>query len=418
MPKRHYSQLVAAISAALLPISTWVQADPTDVYSFDAVVVTASKTAQKLGEVDGTMTLIQDDTIEKNLVNSVANLFEFTPAITVSGAGNRGDSPINIRGITGNRVLVNVDGVRQPKNLNFGFLNSSRHFIDVNTLKQVEVIPGPASSLYGSDALGGVVSYTTKEAADLLPDEADGLAGQAKLGYDGSNKAWSESATLAARQGQVESLAVITHRQGHEIKNKGQQAGTGTSREQADPKDTKDLSVLSKVKIQLDDQQALKLTAEHVNNDETIDAKSNTLANTIYQDEKSRTRVSAAYSNAKPTAAFDSMSARLDWQKAQTDQLATYLSSGRPASYDSDYDENTTAINLDFKKQLNTASTQHQLSYGAVADNTKFTQWRNSSSTGYCAWHAALYESISGSLRSRSNQTGRDGFQYHSWATL
>ncbi|TXH72172.1 MAG: TonB-dependent hemoglobin/transferrin/lactoferrin family receptor [Thiothrix sp.] len=381
MPNRQYS-LAAAISLALLPISTWVHADPRDIYSFDAVVVTASKSAQKIGDVDGSMMLIQDDTIEKNLVNSIDDLFEFTPASNVSGAGNRGNSPINIRGITGNRVLVNVDGVRQPKNLNFGFLSSSRHFIDVNTLKQVEVIPGPASSLYGSDALGGVVSYTTKEAADLLPDDLDGLAGNAKLGYDGSTKGWSESATLAGRHGKVESLAVITHRQGHEIKNKGDKAGTGSSREQADPKDTKDLSVLGKLNIKLDAQQAFKFTAEHVNNDEDIDAKSNTLANTVYTDEKSRTRFTAEYATTKPTVAFDSLSARIDWQQANTDQLATYLSSGRAASYDSDYDEKTTAVHLDLKKQLHGAGAEHQLSYGATAENTEFTQWRNSSSTG------------------------------------
>lgn len=381
MPNRQYS-IAAAISLALLPISTWVHADPTDIYSFDAVVVTASKSAQKIGDVDGSIMLIQDDAIEKNLVNSIDDLFEFTPAINVSGASNRGNSPINIRGITGNRVLVNVDGVRQPKNLNFGFLSSSRHFIDVNTLKQVEVIPGPASSLYGSDALGGVVSYTTKEATDLLPDDMNGLTGNAKLSYDSSTKGWSESTIVARRQGKLESLAVITHRQGHEIKNKGDKAGTGSSREQADPKDTKDLSVLGKLKIKLGDQQALKITAEHVNNDEDIDAKSNTLANTVYTDEKSRTRFSAEYTAAKPTLAFDSLSARIDWQKANTDQLATYLLSGRAASYDSDYNEKTTAFHLDLKKQLHGVGTEHQLSYGAAAENTKFTQWRNSSSTG------------------------------------
>lgn len=382
MPKRQYSQLAAAISAASLPISTWVQADPNDIYSFEAVVVTASKSAQKLGDVNGSMTLIQADTIDQHLANSVDDLFEFTPGISVSGAGNRGNSPINIRGITGNRILVNVDGVRQPKNLNFGFLSSSRHFIDLNTLKQVEVIPGPASSLYGSDALGGVVSYTTKEAADLLADDANGLAGHAKLGYDGANQGWSESATLATRKGSVESLAIITHSQGHEIKNKGKKGGTGITREQADPKDTQDLSLFGKVKIKLDDEQTLKLTAEQVNNDEDIDAKSNTLANTVYDDKKNRTRVSAEYNTTQPTAAFDNLNARLDWQKAKTDQLATYLSSGRTASYDSDYKENTVALNLDFKKQLTSSNTEHQLSYGAAAENTKFTQWRNSSSTG------------------------------------
>ncbi|PID64474.1 MAG: hypothetical protein CR963_00575, partial [Gammaproteobacteria bacterium] len=113
---------------------------------FDTLVVTASKTEQRLGDVSGTMAVINAEDVQASIVDSVDDLFRFTPGVSAPDA--RADS-ISIRGIDGNRVLVTVDGVKQPKKLDYGPLKSGRNFIDPNTLKQVEVVPGPASSLYG-----------------------------------------------------------------------------------------------------------------------------------------------------------------------------------------------------------------------------------------------------------------------------
>ncbi len=371
------------LSCSLLTLATiTTTASAEDVFSLDTVVVSASKTAQKQGETDGTMSVVKQESIQKNMASSVDEIFKYTPSVTVSGAGNRGDSPINIRGITGNRVLTNVDGVRQPKALSFGFLSSSRHFLDPNTLKQVEVIPGPASSLYGSDALGGVVSYITKNPDDIFQEEGNGIGGSTNLHYDGSDKGFSKSVSLAGRKNNIESMLVVTQQDSEETKNKGERAGTGATREIADPQDTKDMNILGKVKIDAGKGQTLKLTAEQNKTEENIQALSNSLANTVYKDEKQRARVSAEYQLESATAAFDQVTARLDWQKTDTDQLATYVSRGAPASYDSDYREDTLALNVDFEKDLTFGNNEHRIHYGLNTEQTDYEQLRNSSASG------------------------------------
>lgn len=370
------------LSCSLLTLIAATNATAEEVFSLDTVVVSASKSAQKQGETDGSMSVVKQESIQKNMASSVDEIFKYTPSVTVSGSGIRGDSPINIRGITGNRVLTNVDGVRQPKALSFGFLSSSRHFLDPNTLKQVEVIPGPASSLYGSDALGGVVSYITKDPDDIFQEEGNGIGGSTNLHYDGSDNGFSKSVSVAGRKGNVESMLVVTQQDGEETENKGERAGTGATRDIADPQDTKDMNILGKVKILSGKGQTLKLTAEQNKTEENTQALSNSLANTVYKDEKQRSRLSAEYQLESATAAFDQVTARLDWQKTDTDQLATYISGGRPSSYDSDYKEDTTVFNLDFEKDLDTTSTAHTLSYGLNTEKTDYEQWRNSSTSG------------------------------------
>ena len=66
-------------------------------------------------------------------------------------------------------MLTQVDGVPTIDEYNFGaFMTARRDFVDVDALKTVEIVRGPASSLYGSDALGGVVSFLTKDPEDYL----------------------------------------------------------------------------------------------------------------------------------------------------------------------------------------------------------------------------------------------------------
>ena len=68
-------------------------------------------------------------------------------------------------------MRVQTDGIAMPTSFNIGsFSNANRNFTDLDTLKRVEIVRGPASSLYGSDALGGVVAFVTKDPADYLKD--------------------------------------------------------------------------------------------------------------------------------------------------------------------------------------------------------------------------------------------------------
>ncbi|KAG0919509.1 hypothetical protein G6F32_016111 [Rhizopus arrhizus] len=84
-----------------------------------------------------------------------------------------------------------------PTSFNIGsFSNANRNFTDLDTLKRVEIVRGPASSLYGSDALGGVVAFVTKDPADYLKDGKDSYVGL-KFGYDGEWKGLLGGVTTA-----------------------------------------------------------------------------------------------------------------------------------------------------------------------------------------------------------------------------
>lgn len=370
---------------ALTLIAPLAIADNTtgSVKYFDTIVVTSSKNEQKLGDVAGSIDVITGEQIEKNMVDSVDDLFKYTPSVTVSGAGIRGNSPINIRGISDNRILVTVDGVRQPKTLSFGFLESSRHFIDVNTLKQVEVVPGPASSLYGSDALGGTVAYTTKDPSDIYTGKGNGSGGNVSVRYNGADDGLTKTAELAARAGSSEFMAIITHRDANEVENNDEVSGTGSTREMAAPETFEDKNFLGKVVYHVDKDQQFKFTFEHTDTESETDALSGSLADTKYYDDKDKTRFSVEYdlSNAE-TSAYDDVNVKFNWQNSNTDQLATYISRGAAASYDSDYRESDLAVEVDFSKTIEAGSTEHLLTYGFSYENQEFQQLRDSSSSG------------------------------------
>ncbi|RTL26061.1 MAG: TonB-dependent hemoglobin/transferrin/lactoferrin family receptor, partial [Rhodocyclaceae bacterium] len=131
-----------------------------------AVIVSATRTETTVDSVPTTVTAISAENIARRLPHDEAALFEDEPDVVVARDLRRfGASSVNIRGIEGNRVLQQVDGVRLPDYYNGGgpsnATTSSSNSPEFDFLKRVEVLRGPASSLYGSDALGGVVSYLT-----------------------------------------------------------------------------------------------------------------------------------------------------------------------------------------------------------------------------------------------------------------
>lgn len=360
------------------------QNDQTNINYFDTVVVTASKTAQRLGDVDGTITVIGQDEMQRNVVQSVDDVFQNTPGVTVGNSSIRGEKPINIRGITGNRILTTVDGVKQAKNLSWGSLNSSRHFVDPNTLKSVEVVTSPASSLYGSDALGGVVSYTTKDAKDLLQaGKTEG--GQAKVTHNSANANTALSVGISSTEEKGEALLIITKQQGAETQNTGDLEISGATREVNDPQDTEDLSVLTKYKLK-GKNQTLTLTGEQVVSDTFTNQLSSSNNNASFDEQKTRQRLSADYEFNRHNRAFDKVQAKVDWQQTKTEQLQKYdmKMMGRefPYSYDADYNERITAFSLYFDKAVQTGNVEHNIKYGLTAENARFEQIRTSSMSG------------------------------------
>ncbi|MGE9755706.1 TonB-dependent receptor plug domain-containing protein, partial [Bacillus inaquosorum] len=131
----------------------------------EVMVVSGSRMEQKLEDVSGPITVITARQIEEQAVSNVADLFRYEPGVTaIGGAGDA--QTFVIRGMGENRVKMVRDGVRQNDAYKNGGVGQS--YFDTDMIKQIEVVKGPASAAYGSDALGGVIAITTKDASDFL----------------------------------------------------------------------------------------------------------------------------------------------------------------------------------------------------------------------------------------------------------
>ncbi len=195
------------------------------------VVVVATRTARSGEDVPASTTVLDENASVFSLATSMRDYQRYEPGVSLSygvggtgpGANSRaGTSSINIRGIDGNRVLMNVDGIRQPEVFTFGgAYNVGRDYIDVDALKQVEILKNAASSLYGSDALGGVVSFTTLDPTDLLDLTGNDSVLRLINRYDTADDSWGHTLSTAQRLGNLEWLLHYTRRDGGELDNRG-----------------------------------------------------------------------------------------------------------------------------------------------------------------------------------------------------
>jgi vitamin B12 transporter len=128
----------------------------------DEVVVTATRVPQPLGAVVASVTVLNRDDIERRQAQDFSDLIAQVPGIDVSRDGGPGAiSSLFLRGTNNEHTLILLDGQR----ISSATLGStSFQFIDPAQVERVEVVRGPKSSLYGSDAIGGVVQIFTRRA--------------------------------------------------------------------------------------------------------------------------------------------------------------------------------------------------------------------------------------------------------------
>ncbi len=183
----------------------------------DAVTTAATRTRRPIDAIPGTVSVITTEDIDRENIQNMRDLVRNEPGVSVGNQPGRvGATNFVIRGIGGNRVLVMVDGLRVPDypGSNQGPGTYTRDFVDLENVKRVEIVRGPASALYGSDALGGVVAYITKDPSDYLVPGGKDVYASFKGAYDSSNYSYAETFTGAVRQGPWELLGLYTRRDG------------------------------------------------------------------------------------------------------------------------------------------------------------------------------------------------------------
>jgi len=212
------------------------------------VTAVASRVAEEADASPATLSVIERPEIEQSLSRDIADALRYEPGVSVErGAARFGLGNIAIRGLDGNRVQMLYDGVRLPEGYRVGsFSNASRNPFDLGLASRIEVLRGPGSALYGSDALAGVVSITTLDPSDLLAREAR-AAGFADAAYASVDDSAQASGAVAARAGAVQMLLGAARAEGHERDNHGDTGGTGAARTEPNPQDASMTSVLAKL---------------------------------------------------------------------------------------------------------------------------------------------------------------------------
>jgi len=148
----------ATIASLALAIATPSIAQTT---AIDAVIVTATRTPQKASEVISDTVTITSDEIARAGVGSVTELLQRQRGLEVTRNGGPGtNSTVFIRGANSNQNIVLVDGVRIGSATS-GAANWSA--IPLSAIDRIEIVYGPLSTLYGADAIGGVIQIFTKK---------------------------------------------------------------------------------------------------------------------------------------------------------------------------------------------------------------------------------------------------------------
>lgn len=168
----------------------------------DAVTVYATSNPLPVFDYPGQVTVISRDTLELIQPSAMSDLLRDVPGVEFSGGPRRTGEIPSIRGLGRENVLILLDGARQS----FISAHDGRFFLDPELVRTVEVVRGPASALYGSGAVGGVLAFETVTAADLLR-EGEAFGGRVRSGYQSVNEEWLTSLTLYGRQGGLDGLA-------------------------------------------------------------------------------------------------------------------------------------------------------------------------------------------------------------------
>lgn len=211
----HYWPML--LSGTALAASDPAGTDP-EPRAHETIVVKGQLIEQKLSDVSGSITVITEEELDRQIATELTDVFKNEPGVSVTGSAGRPQNII-IRGMGGNRVLIIKDGVRVSDGFGADDLNDKvgRFSFDLDDVKQIEVAKGAGSSLHGSDAIGGTIVISTKQPEDYLQGQ-DAYLGS-KVLQDGSSDKQKLSATGAARLLDSEHLLRVSGWQGHETAN-------------------------------------------------------------------------------------------------------------------------------------------------------------------------------------------------------
>ena len=222
--KRHRSLTTALLMGAAVTLSAPALAQSPDLPDDEerreeTVTVYGTSNPIPVFDYPGQVSVITRDDLDTLAPSAVSDALRDVPGLDFAGGPRRTGELPSIRGLSGQNVLILIDGARQS----FTSAHDGRFFLDPELIGTAEVVKGPASALYGSGAVGGVLAFESVDAADFL-EEGQTIGARVRLGYQSVNEETLATLSGFTRQGRFDGVASIGLRQSGDI-----ELGSGAS---------------------------------------------------------------------------------------------------------------------------------------------------------------------------------------------
>ena len=367
IPSFRLALLPAVLAGALAPA-----AHADTVAGVDTVVITGKRIDEP-----GTTTTLSAADLTRRGATDMQNMARYAPLVSVpgaaSGSGNvwdgAGNTGFNIRGVEGNRVSLDLDGIAlpdaapKPDGMTANAFGVGRDYFDPETFRSVEIGSGTTATRAGTPGLGGAVTFVTKAPEDYVsaghPVHAD-----YKFGYDGAANMRMHVLTGATHTGALEALALLVHRDGSALESAGSAA--------VNPDDWESDALLAKLAWSPWQGHTLVATidAYRARHRRQFDNKQGaSYPEGAAQDSHTRrNRFSIDHRYAGTTPWFDTLESRIYVQDAQVRDAthARYITGNQP--YVRDIDTGFENDSAGFASNATRRFGAHQLAYGVSAE--------------------------------------------------
>ena len=334
---------------------------------------------------DGQASNLRDALLNLPNVSVKLSPARFSVNGVTASAGRDGNIGLNIRGLGGNRVLMLSDGIRIPRSYAFRTTSFDREYLSLELLKRVELVRGPASVLYGSDGMVGLVNFITHEPADFLTTPAGAapktIGGRVSAGWSGDDRGRTLAATVAGQASdRLQWMVTASGRRAHALDTMGSNDSADMNRTTPNPQRDSDNAVMGKIVLTPGAGQRHVFTLEHIEKSSDVELLSSRtprpfvgtpaqVAEAIVNEDSSRTsqrdRITWDARFALNAAWADNVKTILAAQQADARQLGTSQRNTLPLRVrDNSYAEKTWQAGIQADKTLRSGAWAHKVTYG------------------------------------------------------
>jgi hemoglobin/transferrin/lactoferrin receptor protein len=353
----------------------------------EEILVVGARMPRPADNVVGKVDVITHDNLLNEMATSLSDITRYTPGVSVATADTRfGETEITIRGLSGNRVASLIDGVPIPDQFDIGsFANAGHDFLVADAISRVEILRGPASTLFGNDALGGVFAIVTRDPEEYLKNSRTHFGGSATYSGRDDSTMLNGSVALGGEVGPGE-LAGVLHlsaKEGHEINR--------AAVDEPDQQDKKRKSLYSKLGYTLPNGNRIRLDVSLFDEQVQTDVVSvlgygRQFRNTTSlqgDDERQRYAATLGYDFASERRWLDRGRINGYWQQVEVDQRTTELREpiDRLNQRNFRYDTETFGLTADFESSFSTSRTDHRISWGLSAERSEISEYRDGFTT-------------------------------------